>query len=746
MMDEARQESRIRFFVQVITAVAAVILTIKLGKIVLNNGLPSLLKENRPEILRAEFRAVILSVLLRVLGMLAVVYLVLGRFFSRKSWRLIATGSPILIFLTYKLIQSFVEHKTVSAQLHGSRSVQGLISELQYLGAHGISLVVLLTSLLWRDLAFLSGFTFIVYCLVMFSPSSYWNTIRVSLIAVVALMFAIAGIELANFLQTGVAGTGQLLGYFLLNSSRGGGSWWSIVRAHINFITTLALVTPFLLGITAAIWRGRSVKLTPMPLYIRAAVLLPTTFGLALLTLCYQPVLSDVRYARQLDDTFLALRDAFYSSSAREVEVLHAASEQPPIFDSSSAVLHATGQSRQEARNVILIMMESAQAKSTTVYDPTLPTTPFLADFAKRGAVVLDMYAVIPRTAAAWISILYGIYPSSNDLIDRWSVVPGGQKRFKSLPKLLSEQGYATGFITATNSDFEHEQALINGFGFQWVQSGNTLARPGLEPVNYDGFEDSIMVEPALSWASQQSAAGHPFFLALMTNVGHDPYSFPASWKKISFGTGNQNYENYLNCMAYIDAVLQDLIQGLERRGLLKSSVVLILGDHGEAFGEHGPRQHILVPYDEALKIPMIIYADGLIPAGSSIVGLRQEPDILPTVLDALGMQGEHLNVPGTSLLKPASADRKLYFSTSFYHGALAMRTGSTKYIYNFDRTPTEVYDIEKDPAEQHDIAETIPDSKRKEAVFDMRVWQERVRRELITIPGTTVGAATPPH
>jgi len=354
------------------------------------------------------------------------------------------------------------------------------------------------------------------------------------------------------------------------------------------------------------------------------------------------------------------------------------------------------------------------------------------------------MYAVIPRTAAAWLSILYGIYPSSNDLLDRWSMVPGGQARFKSLPKLLSEQGYATGWITATNSDFEHEQALINGFGFQWVQSGNTLAPPGLHPVNYDGFEDSIMVEPALSWASQQSAAGHPFFLAMMTNVGHDPYSFPSSWKRISFGTGNEKLENYFNCLAYIDAVLQDLIQGLDRHGLLKSSIVLILGDHGEALGEHGPRQHILAPYDEALKIPMIIYADGLIPPGSSINGLRQELDILPTVLDALGMQSEHLFVPGTSLLKPESADRKLYFSTSFYHGTLAMRTGPIKYIYNFDRTPTEVYDIEKDPAEQHDIAESIPESKRKDVVFDMLVWQERVRRDLIENPSTTVRTAIP--
>lgn len=737
MINEMEQEDRISFLVQIIVTVVVVVLTIKLGKIILNNGLPALAQQNRPEILKAEFKAVAYSVLLRMVALLALAYLIARRLFS--GWRLLAALSPIPAFLAYKVCQSLVTGSSIATLLSGSQSIRSLISELQYLGAELRHLVVLLVPLLCRDIAFLSGFTFIVYCLIMFTPSRFFNIVRATLIVLVSLMLSITGIELAHYLQTGVAGSGRLLGYFFFNSRRGGEDWWSILAAHIDYTTVLALLAPFVLGIAAAFWPGRFVPTKPSPIYVRGSVLLPITLGIILLVSSYHPVLSDVRYARQLDDTFLALRDAFPSSNAGEVEVMREAAAQPPLFDTSSPVLHPASQTHPPARNVIVIMMESAQAKVTTVYNPTLSTTPFLADFAKRGAVVSDMYAVIPRTSAAWISILYGIYPSSNDVIDRWSIVPGGQERFKSLPKLLADQGYATGFITSTHSDFEHEQALINGIGFQWVQSGKTLPSHGLPEVNYDGFEDSIMVEPALNWITSQSAAGHPFFLAMMTNVGHDPYSFPSSWEKRYFGTGhNSKYENYLNCIAYIDSVLHDFLLRLDRLGVLKSSVILILGDHGEAFGEHGPRQHILVPYDEALKIPMIIYADGLIPPGSSISGLRQEPDILPTVLDALGFQVERLNVPGHSLLKPVSPDRKLYFSTSFFDGALAMRTGATKFIYNFDRTPLEVYDIEQDPGEQHDIADTIPEGRHKEVVFDMLVWRERVRQALITNPGTT--------
>jgi arylsulfatase A-like enzyme len=81
------------------------------------------------------------------------------------------------------------------------------------------------------------------------------------------------------------------------------------------------------------------------------------------------------------------------------------------------------------------------------------------------------------------------------------------------------------------------------------------------------------------------------------------------------------------------------------------------------SFGEHGARGRSLLVIDENVRIPCIIYADGLIPPGTSISGLRQEIDVLPTVFDALGLIAENATLPGTSLLKPVPVDRPLYFS-----------------------------------------------------------------------------------
>jgi len=99
-----------------------------------------------------------------------------------------------------------------------------------------------------------------------------------------------------------------------------------------------------------------------------------------------------------------------------------------------------------------------------------------------------------------------------------------------------------------------------------------------------------------------------------------------------------------------------------------------------------------------------------------SIPGLRQEVDISPTVLDGLGLEVENASFPGTSLFKATPPDRALFSSSSIYSHAIGMRRGGLKYIYNFGRTPTEVYAINRDPDERREISETLPRSALNDA------------------------------
>ena len=304
------------------------------------------------------------------------------------------------------------------------------------------------------------------------------------------------------------------------------------------------------------------------------------------------------------------------------------------------------------------------------------------------------------------------------------------EQKLKSLPVLLASHGYNSAFFTSGHLSFSYNAPLIRNERFGEVFDGDSLPQKSFEP-SFWGFEDRIMLEPSLTWVKKQRDQQNPFLLVMMTTVGHYDYRCPADWPRQTFSTSDKSYDSYLNCLSYVDAMVKGFIEGLDKLGVLRSSIVVILGDHGESFGEHGPRIHSLGVYDETLKIPAIVSADGMIAPGTSIPGLRQEVDILPTVVDALGFAPENASFPGTSIFKSVPLDRTFFFSSSIYSHAIGMRNNGLKYIYNFGRTPTEVYAIDHDPGEQHDISETLTRSTIDSAEEEMLVWHERVSRAL---------------
>ncbi len=76
---------------------------------------------------------------------------------------------------------------------------------------------------------------------------------------------------------------------------------------------------------------------------------------------------------------------------------------------------------RARAANVVIVMMESIRASSTTMHRSELATMPYLQKLANSGMWIDDMNAVIPRTTAAWHAILTGLYPLTNEETHVWA-------------------------------------------------------------------------------------------------------------------------------------------------------------------------------------------------------------------------------------------------------------------------------------------------------------------------------------
>ncbi len=369
--------------------------------------------------------------------------------------------------------------------------------------------------------------------------------------------------------------------------------------------------------------------------------------------------------------------------------------------------------------NVVLVVLESTRALSTTLYNPALKTTPFMNQLAKKGVRAEFAFTTIPHTTKSLLPVHCGIAPKISATFDEAS--PGSIPT-DCLARILRRQGWATGYFMSSESVFERNRDLVAEFGFDSLVAKEELDAKGdakgWEEINYFGYEDRALLAPAMRWVDAQNGA--PFFQAFLTLTPHHPYVTPKSWKKQDFAKDG-TLNSYLNAIAYQDAFLQDLYNAYEKRGLNDKTVWVFIGDHGEAFGEHGVFQHDSALYDEILRIPLLVVAPGQQPRVAT--GLWQNIDVLPTVLDALQLPIVKGELPGKSLLS-TQGHEELFFSCWHHKFGLGLRSLTQKTLWNYDRKPIELYDLIKDPLEMADVATATDAKVLEERKARMQRWK----------------------
>ena len=376
--------------------------------------------------------------------------------------------------------------------------------------------------------------------------------------------------------------------------------------------------------------------------------------------------------------------------------------------------------------NVLLVVLESTRALATTPYAPGLATTPFLQELATKGTLVRHAFTLVPHTTKALVPIFCGVPPK---LTPEYEEADHNGNPVTCLPKHLADKGYATIFMTPAEGSFELNRTLAEQAGFGKVLAREDFRRPDwqhhsktFEENNYFGFEDRILIEPALQWVDAQKG---PWMLAMLTLTAHHPYAVPKSWQRKNFGTPGQ-LDDYHNTVAYADDMLRQLWQGLVLRGHDKDTLLVVIGDHGEGFGEHGIYQHDEITYDEGLRVPLVVVGPG-VPAGKSVDGLWQNLDVVPTLLDLLGISWDPQALPGRSVFsgKPHS---KLQFSAWPRDKSVAVRTLTHKFIDFYDKRSREAFDLASDPSETKNIYE-LPKIKAQAdaALTAARAWKQDV-------------------
>ena len=125
------------------------------------------------------------------------------------------------------------------------------------------------------------------------------------------------------------------------------------------------------------------------------------------------------------------------------------------------------------------------------------------------------------------------------------------------------------------------------------------------------------------------------FFMWLHYIDPHEPHR-----KHPEFDFGDRPEDCYASEVAVVDGEIGRLLRHLDESGLESRTVVIVLSDHGTAFGEHFSQGHGSTLYDEQLRVPLIIHVPGV--PHSVLDGLVALTDLLPTLLHLVHIEDPH--------------------------------------------------------------------------------------------------------
>jgi arylsulfatase A-like enzyme len=157
--------------------------------------------------------------------------------------------------------------------------------------------------------------------------------------------------------------------------------------------------------------------------------------------------------------------------------------------------------------------------------------------------------------------------------------------------------------------------------------------------------------------------------------------------------------------------------------------MVVVTGDHGEAFGDpHSAWGHGSRLYDEFVKVPFYVWAPRLVVKGRRFKTVGSHVDVNPTITDLAGLPADP-DWSGQSLFDRTRSPRS-YFYAAHDDYRLGLREGDRKYIYNATTGNDQLYDLSTDPAERQNLAAQFP-AETERLRQRVSAWREHVRRDL---------------
>lgn len=401
---------------------------------------------------------------------------------------------------------------------------------------------------------------------------------------------------------------------------------------------------------------------------------------------------------------------------------------------------------------VIFISLDTLRANRLGSYGYHLPTSPYIDQIAREGVLFENAIAADIPTEVAHTSIFTGKVGLTTGVVSHGSPSMQLTKQYDWMPTMLRKSSFTT---AAVDNLYNLKEWFARGYKYymntigktRWIdgKTVNNLAKPWIkEHKDEDFFLFLHYWDPHTPYLPPED------HIPKFYDSNKDPYDSANKSMEDAFNhptypffkyhhyelLGNVTDVNYVNALydaeiRYLDDLLRDLDEYLIEQGIKDDTMLVLFGDHGESLTEHNIYWDHCGLYEETVHIPMIMRWPGKIPEGLRVNDLVQHADLMPTILDSMGIEKPN-DLDGKSLwpfIKGEKADhhKEIYLSECAWQAARGIRTERYKYIETYDagpysRPPKELYDLVEDPNEEINLADTLSE-KTKEFESKLADW-----------------------
>lgn len=440
----------------------------------------------------------------------------------------------------------------------------------------------------------------------------------------------------------------------------------------------------------------------------------------------------------------------------------------------------------QDRPNILLIVVDDLRFDDFGAAGHPFSKTPNIDRLAREGAQFQNMFAVTPLCSPSRANILTGLYTRHHGILDNTDRSPRSHE-LQTFARQLHDGGYRTGFIGKWHMG--NDPTPRPGFDY-WV--GMKGQGEAIDPELFEngrlarvnGYVTDIFTERALGFLGEKRAS--PFLLMLSHKALHPNMLQQADGTVVSIGEGgfipaerhkklyadarpprranygvpprdkpaltrpieglaplgpatvtpDETIRDRLRMLVAVDESLGRIMEALGKQGVLDQTVILLVGDNGYFYGEHGLSEERRLAYEESIRLPLLMRYPPRIRAGTRPAAPALTIDLAPTILDLArvkplpGIDGRSLAPLLSARSAPTDWRRSflieyttdIVFPRTLKMGYDAVRDERYKYVrYRELEGMDELYDLQLDPFELKNLI----DSKSSRGV------RARMEREL---------------